>query len=66
MTYIDAPFLVKISGTEVMKGLQIAAHSTSGAWEILYGEFIQFPDSIKPYQYYSSVKVSTSKNSLVI
>lgn len=54
--------VVKIFGTgnEVMKGVQIAAHSssTTGAWEVLYGEFIQYPDTIIPYQYYGAANVS--------
>lgn len=48
-----------------MTGVQLAAHSTTGAWEMLYGEFVQFPDSIIPYQYYSASNVSVVAYSVI-
>lgn len=51
-------FVVKISGTDVMAGVQIGVHSATGAWEVLYGEFVQYPESILPYKYYSQLDVS--------
>jgi len=41
-----------------MKGFQIAAHSSFGKWDQLFGEFLTYPQYAQTYSYYSDLQVS--------